>query len=84
MATETFSKADLATKAGTKQQSSPPASASGAEGHMNSKKATTAIKVRICGAICIAMIYVLANSSYVQAPVKPENRAAATVEISSR
>ena len=51
---------------------------------MKSKKATTAIKVRICGAICIAMIYVLANSSYVQAPAQPENRAAATVEISSR
>jgi hypothetical protein len=30
------------------------------------------------------MIYVLANSSYMQAPVKPESRAAATVEISSR
>jgi len=51
---------------------------------MNSKKATTAIKVRICGAICIAMIYVLANSSYVQAPAQPENRAAATIEIASR
>jgi len=51
---------------------------------MNSKKATTSIKVRICGAICIAMIYVLANSSYVQAPAQPENRAAATIEISSR
>jgi hypothetical protein len=51
---------------------------------MNSKRAKTAIKVRICGAICIAMIYVLANSSYVQAPANPENRAAATIEISSR
>ncbi len=81
---KTFGTADLSIKAGTKQQSSPPASASGAEGHMQSKKETTAIKVRICAAICIAMIYVLANSSYVQAPAQPANRTAATVEISSR
>jgi hypothetical protein len=51
---------------------------------MKQEKNTTAIKVRICGALCIAMLYVLANSSYVQGPVQPVNRAAATVEMSSR
>ncbi len=51
---------------------------------MKKEKDTTAIKVRICGALCIAMLYVFANSSYVQSPAQPVNRAAATVEISSR
>lgn len=51
---------------------------------MKQEKDTTATKVRICGALCIAMLYVFANSSYVQGPVQPENLARATVEISSR
>ena len=50
---------------------------------MKQEKDTTAIKVRIFAAICIAVLYVFANSSYVQAPSQPEN-ASATVEISSR
>jgi hypothetical protein len=51
---------------------------------MKQEKDTTAIKVRICGALCVAMLYVFANSSYVQGPAQPENKAAAVVEISSR
>ncbi len=51
---------------------------------MKQEKDATAIKVRICGALCIAMLYVFANSSYVQSPAQPENPAAAVVQISSR
>jgi hypothetical protein len=51
---------------------------------VKTKKDNTAIKIRILGAICIAALYVFANSSYMQAPSQPEHHAAATVEISSR
>jgi hypothetical protein len=51
---------------------------------MKKEKDATVIKVRICGALCIAMLYVFANSSYVQSPAQPDHRVAAVEEISSR